>query len=63
MSAGKPAGVRCVQLDENNLCLLFGSDARPKVCLGLVPSLEMCGESDEEAFSYLGRLEELTKPE
>lgn len=63
MPYGKPAGVRCVQLDENNLCLLFGSDLRPKVCSGLAPSIEMCGGSDEEAFAYLGRLEELTRPE
>lgn len=62
MPAGKPAGARCVQLDENNLCLIFGSAARPKVCSGLAPSREMCGGSDEEAFLYLGRLEELTRP-
>lgn len=62
MPAGKPAGERCVQLDENNLCLLFGNALRPKVCSSLAPSREMCGGSDEEAFAYLGRLEELTRP-
>jgi len=32
MPEGKPAGVRCVQLDANNLCTLFGSPLRPMVC-------------------------------
>ncbi len=62
MPDGKPAGVRCVQLDANNLCSLFAKPERPAVCRGLEPSAEMCGASDEEAYIYLGRLEELTKP-
>ena len=32
MPNGKPAGVRCVQLDDDNLCKLFGTPQRPAVC-------------------------------
>ena len=60
MPQGKPAGVRCVQLDETNRCRLFGRPERPAVCSGLQPSAEMCGTSDEHAMLYLGRLERLT---
>lgn len=62
MPAGKPAGLRCVQLDEENRCLLFGHPSRPRVCSTLRPEPEMCGESREEAFLILGRLEEFTQP-
>lgn len=60
MPNGKPAGVRCVQLTEDNGCKLFGMPERPEVCHRLRPSLEMCGDSAEEAFRYLVRLETLT---
>lgn len=62
MPDGKPAGVRCIQLIEDNKCKLFGSELRPKVCLSLMPSNELCGEDYEYAFSYLTSLEEVTKP-
>jgi hypothetical protein len=60
MPHGKPAGVRCVQLDEANRCLIFGQPERPAVCSGLQPSLEMCGATDEQAMFFLARLERLT---
>ena len=63
MPEGKPAGVPCVQLDENMRCRIFGSPARPAVCASLRPSAEMCGNSREEALDHLARLEELTAPE
>lgn len=60
---GKPAGIRCIQLDQNNRCKIFGQKDRPKVCGGLMPSSEMCGKSQKEAMSYLSQLEKLTSPE
>ncbi|MBF8176343.1 YkgJ family cysteine cluster protein [Herminiimonas contaminans] len=60
MPNGKPAGVRCVQLDERNLCRIFGQPERPAVCGGLQPQAEMCGSSREEAMIYLMTLERLT---
>jgi uncharacterized protein len=63
MPGGKPAGVRCVQLDDDNLCRLFGSPDRPEVCNRLRPSAEMCGDSTEHALAYLAALERATAPE
>jgi uncharacterized protein len=62
MPNGKPAGVRCVQLDDENRCMIFGKPERPAFCSGLQPSEEMCGETREQAIAWLTRLEMLTKP-
>lgn len=63
MPEGKPAGVRCVQLTADNRCKLFGRPERPEVCVRLRPSVEMCGDTREEALAYLTWLEEATRPE
>jgi len=66
MPGGKPAGVRCVQLDEANRCRIFGDPARPAVCSSLQPSPEMCGESPDaaatqvHAMRFLAALERAT---
>ena len=62
MPNGKPAGVRCVQLDEENRCRVFGKPERPAFCGGLQPSWEMCGESREYAIRWLDALERATAP-
>jgi uncharacterized protein len=62
MPDGKPAGVRCVQLTEDNLCLIFGQPDRPEVCNRLRPNEEMCGESTKQALMYLYALEKATRP-
>ncbi len=62
MPNGKPAGVRCVQLDEHNLCRLFGKPERPTVCGSLQPSPEMCGASSDDAMWFLMDLEYQTTP-
>ncbi|MDB5900556.1 MAG: proteinase inhibitor [Ramlibacter sp.] len=62
MEGGKPAGVRCVQLDAQNRCLLFASPLRPAVCGGLQPSSEMCGPSQAHAIRWLAALEQATSP-
>lgn len=61
MPKGKPAGIRCVQLTEDNLCKLFGKAERPKVCGSLKPNREMCGTTRSQAIEYLKMLEEETK--
>jgi hypothetical protein len=63
MPDGKPAGVRCVQLTDDNRCRLFGQPERPTVCQNLRPTPEMCGENREEALLYLAWLEHETAPE
>jgi hypothetical protein len=62
MPNGKPAGVRCVQLDEENRCRVFGKPERPAFCGGLQPSREMCGDSREQAIRWLDALERATAP-
>ena len=62
MPNGKPAGVRCVQLDAQNRCKVFGKPERPAFCGGLQPSLEMCGENREQAIRWLDELELATAP-
>jgi hypothetical protein len=63
MPNGKPSGVRCVQLTDDNRCKLFGLPERPTVCVRLRPNEEMCGQNADEAYAYLIRLEELTRPD
>lgn len=60
MPQGKPAGVRCVQLDERNLCRLFGLPERPPVCGQFAADAQVCGGSREEAIRLLGEWERLT---
>jgi hypothetical protein len=60
MPDGKPAGVRCVQLDDANGCRIFGRPERPAVCGSLQPAADMCGDSRAHAMFYLAELERLT---
>lgn len=62
MPQGKPAGVRCVQLDETNRCRIFDRPERPAFCAGLQPSLEMCGSTREHALRWLRTLDAVTAP-
>lgn len=62
MPQGKPAGVRCVQLDAAGRCLIFGRPERPAVCSSLMPSPAMCGESAVQAMHWLSELEAQTRP-
>lgn len=59
---GKPAGVRCVQLDDALRCRLFGHAQRPAVCGSLQPAFEMCGSRREQALHWLDELEQATRP-
>lgn len=60
MPEGKPAGVRCVQLDEENLCKLFGSADRPIVCGEFTAEPGACGTSRTEALTILRIMEQQT---
>lgn len=62
MPSGKPAGVRCVQLDDDERCMIFGSPLRPAVCGSLRPEPEMCGGGREYALHWLGDIEAATSP-
>ena len=60
MPHGKPAGMRCAQLDEAGRCRLFGDPRRPVVCSSLQPGAEMCGTGREHALRFLATLEAMT---
>jgi Fe-S-cluster containining protein len=62
MPHGKPAGVKCIQLDEDMRCKIFGHPDRPQVCGSLQPSAELCGDTREQALRWLGHLEHATAP-
>ena len=62
MAAGKPAGVRCIQLDAQDRCSIFGRPERPAVCGSLQPSELMCGNNREQAMRWLGWMERETAP-
>lgn len=61
MPNGKPAGVRCVQLSDDNLCRLFGDPSRPAVCARFDYDADVCGEHREEALATLHWLETTTR--
>lgn len=61
MPEGKPAGVRCIQLTEDNHCILYGRPERPLFCASYFASEEFCGRSGSEAFDLLTLLEVLTE--
>jgi uncharacterized protein len=62
MPHGKPAGVRCVQLDEANRCRIFGRRERPSFCVGLAAAPDMCGGTRDHAIRWLAELERETSP-
>ncbi len=57
MPKGKPAGIPCAHLTDDNKCELFGTKERPKVCGGFKPEKEFCGKNREEALIILSQLE------
>ena len=62
MPLGKPAGMRCMQLNDANNCLIFGQPERPTVCKQLMPAADMCGSNAAHALAWLTQLEHLTSP-
>ncbi|WP_233902783.1 YkgJ family cysteine cluster protein [Vibrio campbellii] len=60
MPEGKPAGVRCVQLNERNLCSIFNSPTRPIVCEEFKSDAIICHSGPKEALRILGELENTT---
>jgi hypothetical protein len=57
MPNGKPAGVRCIQLDSSNRCLLFGRPERPVICSRLRAEPMMCGATRGDALRLLAAME------
>lgn len=62
MPDGKPAGVRCIHL-IGNLCGIFGSEDRPKVCGSFQADLSICGNTKAEAVELIRWYEKQTSKE
>ncbi|MFA0543285.1 YkgJ family cysteine cluster protein, partial [Vibrio sp. 10N.222.52.B7] len=48
------------QLNEQDLCKLFGQPSRPKVCHQFKACPVICGKTDQEALDNLIELEAIT---
>ena len=62
MPGGKPAGVRCLNLKEDNTCSIYGQADYPAVCANFKPDPLVCGKDFLEAMFELGKLEKETEP-
>ncbi|MDP9940733.1 hypothetical protein J2W71_002867 [Pseudomonas sp. 3400] len=60
MPDGKPAGVRCIHLNAEFLCAIFGRPERPAVCAGFKAEEQLCAADRESAIRLLGWLEQAT---
>jgi len=60
MPQGKAAGERCIQLNDDNLCLLFNDPRRPAVCLSFSADKDICGDNNAFAMTTLNKLELIT---
>lgn len=60
MPNGKPAGVRCLHLDEQQSCKIFNAAERPTICGQFKAEPSVCGSSAEEALDLLRILEAAT---
>ncbi|MCL1047166.1 YkgJ family cysteine cluster protein [Shewanella electrodiphila] len=60
MPKGKPAGERCIQLNNDNLCKLFGDPSRPKVCAEFTATIDVCSTTNEQALWLITELESST---
>jgi Fe-S-cluster containining protein len=59
---GKPAGVRCPNLDESGRCRLHETPEYPAVCRAFQATEEFCGGNSEEAFARITAFERQTAP-
>ncbi len=60
---GKPAGVRCPHLTEQNLCALFGKPERPAICSRFQANPDTCGGSRAVALVLIEEMERITAPD
>ena len=64
MPEGKPAGVRCVNLDPASYrCRIWGQADYPEVCRRFQAEPDSCGASRNEALELLAVLELVTGDE
>lgn len=61
MPAGKPAGLRCIHLDKDYRCELFGKPERPLLCEKFQAEADLCGDNREQALALIHLLEQATE--
>ena len=61
MPEGKLAGMRCIHLDDRNLCRLYGRPERPAFCRGWQPDPAVCGDNFQDAMTNIAILEMSTR--
>ena len=59
---GKAAGLRCLHLEDDLRCELWGHADYPEVCRRFTPDPEVCGSGREEALGLLETWEAATRP-
>ena len=62
MPEGKPAGARCLHLDDANYCTIFTDSRRPAFCDSFKAEPAICGDTREQAMSILQHLELISLP-
>ncbi|TVS16520.1 MAG: YkgJ family cysteine cluster protein [Gammaproteobacteria bacterium] len=62
MPAGKPAGMRCIHLDAELRCGLWGQPERPRVCGAFQADPDVCGSDRDDALQRIAALEIATTP-
>jgi len=60
MPNGKPAGVRCIHLNDQNRCELYNDKRRPRVCESFKANYDVCGDTYHQAIENLNWLEKQT---
>jgi hypothetical protein len=53
MPEGKPAGVRCIHLLDDDKCDIYNTGTKPKVCDDFKAEPDFCGSNQEEALRIL----------
>jgi uncharacterized protein len=58
MADGKPAGVKCVHLQDDYKCAIYNTPGKPKVCSDFKSEPAFCGTTQAEAMKILFSLSE-----
>jgi hypothetical protein len=61
MPDGKPAGVRCIHLQDDFSCAIYDDPSKPKVCTDFTAEREFCGNTRDDAMRILFSLSDSPK--
>ena len=62
MPHGKKAGERCINLNAEGRCAVWGTSSYPDVCRGFRPDPDVCGADAAQALALIAAMEAATKP-